>query len=68
MSPRRGGWTDWVTPVVRGYFFQCCDCGLVHEMQFKALEQITDAAPDGTWLAQPVPRGRVSFRARRVKK
>jgi nitrate/TMAO reductase-like tetraheme cytochrome c subunit len=31
------GWTDWIHP--KGdengvYQLQCCDCGLVHEMQF----------------------------------
>lgn len=28
------GWTRWVFPEANGYLFQCCDCGLVHEMKF----------------------------------
>lgn len=25
----------WVNPVKNGYKFMCCDCGLVHRMEFK---------------------------------
>lgn len=25
----------WVQPVRRGYKLACCDCGLVHRMQFR---------------------------------
>lgn len=25
---------EWVFPVRRGYHIQCCDCGLVHRMNF----------------------------------
>lgn len=30
-----GGWSEWVNPNAEQYFMKCCDCGLVHEMQFK---------------------------------
>lgn len=43
------GWTDWLQPVENGYRMSCCDCGLVHELDFR----ISD---DGT---------RAQFRARR---
>ncbi len=29
------GWTDWVQPMPAGYRVCCCDCGLVHEMDFR---------------------------------
>lgn len=29
------GWTEWIYPVMDGYRMGCCDCGLVHEMQFR---------------------------------
>ena len=29
------GFSRWVEPVARGYMLACCDCGLVHEMQFR---------------------------------
>ena len=28
------GWTDWIHPLP-GYKLACCDCGLVHDMQFR---------------------------------
>jgi hypothetical protein len=27
--------TRWVQPVRRGYLFACCDCALVHRMDFR---------------------------------
>ena len=29
------GWTDWVQPIRKGYKLCCCDCGLVHNMDFR---------------------------------
>lgn len=26
---------EWVRPIRRGYKLGCCDCGLVHDMDFK---------------------------------
>jgi hypothetical protein len=44
------GWSDWVQPIMDGYRLACCDCGLVHEMQFEI---------------DPEDSSRVLFRARR---
>lgn len=33
----KDGWTDWVQPIENGYKFVCCDCGLVHNMNFRTL-------------------------------
>ena len=33
-KPGRGGWTNWIQPVPKGYRMACCDCGLVHEINF----------------------------------
>jgi hypothetical protein len=30
-----GDWSEWVNPDNDSYMMKCCDCGLVHEMQFK---------------------------------
>ena len=30
-----GLWSRWVQPVRRGYKLACCDCGLVHDMDFR---------------------------------
>jgi hypothetical protein len=32
------GFTSWIQPVKRGYLMQCCDCGLVHRMDFRVNE------------------------------
>lgn len=29
---------QWVQPVRRGYRLQCCDCGLVHRLDFRIHE------------------------------
>lgn len=28
------GWSDWVHPL-GGYKMACCDCGLVHDLEFR---------------------------------
>lgn len=30
-----GGWTEWIQPVEENYKMRCCDCGLVHTMDFR---------------------------------
>ena len=35
MSKGKSRWSDWVYPV-KGYLMKCCDCGLVHELDFGA--------------------------------
>jgi hypothetical protein len=37
-----------VTPIMDGYLMECCDCGLVHRMTFRAVK-VLDHLPDGTW-------------------
>ncbi len=32
---RDDGWTDWIEPVTEGFKLSCCDCGLVHDMNFR---------------------------------
>lgn len=34
-QPKSG---EWVTPITEGYKFACCDCGLVHRMDFRTAE------------------------------
>lgn len=29
---------EWVTPIHRGYKIACCDCGLVHDMDFRIIK------------------------------
>ena len=39
---------DEIAPVMEGYRLRCCDCGLVHNMDFEAVK-VTKHHPDGTW-------------------
>jgi len=47
---------EWVQPVMGGYNFECCDCGLVHKMDFAVVDKETGELLNGL---------RVVFRARR---
>jgi hypothetical protein len=31
-------WSEWVCPDPTQYFMKCCECGLVHEMQFNIVK------------------------------
>lgn len=68
-SPGRGGWTQWLLPVMDGYLLTCCDCGLTHEMQFKAVLKVTPQNKRGYYKTADVLSDdvRVKFRARRAK-
>ena len=61
----KGGWSRWVPPVMSGYKMACCDCGLVHDMQFKAV-RVTKREKDGSWRYRDLNRKefRVIFRAK----
>jgi hypothetical protein len=28
-------WSNWIQPIPQGYKMSCCDCGLVHELNFR---------------------------------
>lgn len=32
------GSDEWVYPVMEGYRMMCCDCGLVHELDFEVVD------------------------------
>jgi len=35
---KNGIWTDWINPRMNGYHMECCDCGLVHTINFRAFK------------------------------
>ena len=63
------GWTDYVSPKMTGYRLACCDCGLVHDMEFFAV-RIVKKNDDGSFEYEELDREkfRVVFRARRNKR
>ena len=65
VGPR--GFSKWVNPKMRGYLMACCDCGLVHEMQFKAF-RIVKRLRSGAKEVQLLPSTQhgILFRARRA--
>jgi hypothetical protein len=42
---------DRIAPVMTGYKMSCCDCGLVHKIDFEVVEQVRDNS-DGTWTSR----------------
>ena len=34
-EPGKDGWTPWQNPIMKGYRMRCCDCKLVHEVEFR---------------------------------
>lgn len=61
------GWSRWVPPKMKGYRMGCCDCHLVHDMEFQVVE-VTANLPDGSWEhGEPLDptKYRVLFRAKR---
>jgi hypothetical protein len=37
-TPDADGWSEWVCPAPDSYLMKCCDCGLVHELQFRVAQ------------------------------
>lgn len=63
----RDGWSEWVFPSPeKNYLFKCCDCGLVHEMQFATFAETNQKRGEFEIVKLPWPI-RVMFRARRAK-
>lgn len=60
------GWCEWTHPV-EPYYMQCCDCDLIHEMQFRIVKE-KHYNEDGSWHVVQFtsdPTLEVIFRARR---
>ena len=32
------GWTDWIKPVGMAHKIACCDCGLIHVIEFRVVK------------------------------
>lgn len=63
------GFSEWIAPTHKKYQMACCDCGLVHELQFKITrEGYKNAKGEWNMLPTKVKKLRVLFRARRNKR
>lgn len=62
----KGGWSRWVTPIMREYKLVCCDCSLVHEMEFQAIKVASTTTRRRFSASKLDPETyRVAFRVRR---
>lgn len=63
---------EWITPVLKGYKLSCCDCGLVHNMEFRIvyLNEKTGKVYTGSITADMLPylNPTIQFRAVRNKR
>lgn len=66
-KPGRGGWTEWIYPESKSYLMKCCDCGLVHELQFKTFAETKQKRDKFEVAELPWPI-RAMFRARRASR
>lgn len=65
----RKDWTPWITPVMDGYLLACCDCKLVHRMQFRSFVEKNRNKRKGTFEIVHLPKEvRVSFRVKREQR
>lgn len=53
---------QWVQPRMRRYLMKCCDCGLVHRMEFRVLK-LTSRGPKGLKRGKLASGHFVQFRA-----
>src|SRR4051812_14131995 len=60
------GWSDDIFPKMKGYQMACCDCGLVHGLEFVAVK-VTKELPDGSFEYKKLDTAkfRVIFKASR---
>lgn len=57
---------ELVIPTMKGYRMSCCDCGLVHRLDFEAY-RVIKRNPDGSFTVRAIPdgKGQVGLRATR---
>ena len=37
----KSGWSYWQKPKMKGYMMQCCDCDLIHEVEFRVYKVVS---------------------------
>ena len=40
--PNARDYSDWIQPAMESYKMGCCDCGLVHDLEFRVVEVTKD--------------------------
>ena len=62
-TPDAEGWSGWICPSPDSYLMKCCDCGLVHELQFRVAKY--EPRPSVEHKIVDDPDTQTQFRARR---
>lgn len=64
--PNDSEFSEWLVPHMGGYKLACCDCGLVHDMEFAVIE-VTEEIEKGKYATVDVENWRflVKMRAKR---
>jgi len=57
------GFCEWVCPVPIGYLMQCCDCGLIHEVETRVVKY--DPRPSENFITMDDPDLQVQLRMKR---
>lgn len=60
---QKSGWCKWIKPIMRGYLMKCCGCGVVHEVEFRALKMVGENRCEDL----PLRKFRVEFRMKNRK-
>ena len=65
---KNGVWSDWIFPVMNNYHMSCCDCGLVHTINFRALKFSRKKKKGTVYTILPKGEYRIEFKVRRNEK
>lgn len=57
------GWCEWVCPTPTGYLMECCDCGLIHELEFRVARY--EPRPSEEFVVVDDPNMQAQFRVKR---
>ncbi len=52
---KKDGWSYWQYPIMKGYLMQCCNCGVVHEVEFRVMKVIE--RKEGRRLVEDIENG-----------
>ena len=63
----RDRWSEWIQPRMRLYRMACCDCDLVHDMQFRVAFD-RRGKPHVQFRARRAPRLTAQLRRRRKRR
>ena len=58
------GWCNWVCPKPRGYLMQCCDCELIHEVDFRVVKYESEDSEVYTVVDDPNLQAQMRLRRR----